>query len=63
MLDHYSGDNCGNEKELLDELFTSCEKMQPKLFRYLVAVLSKCLGNFLLSCGAKEITTNLVPCL
>ena len=34
MLDHYNGDNSGNERELLDELFSSCEKMQPKLFRY-----------------------------
>ena len=34
MLDHYGGDNSGNERELLDELFSSCEKMQPKLFRY-----------------------------
>ena len=35
MLDHYDQQSCGSEeKQLLYELFQSCEKMQPKLFRY-----------------------------
>ena len=34
MLDHYDKSSCGSEeKELLHELFQSCEKMTPKLFR------------------------------
>ena len=34
MLDHYDKSSSGpEEKELLKELFESCEKMQPKLFR------------------------------
>ena len=34
MLDHYDKSSCGSEeKELLAELFQSCEKMTPKLFR------------------------------
>ena len=34
MLDHYDKNNCGvEEKQLLEELFQSCEKMQPKLFK------------------------------
>ena len=34
MLDHYDKNTCGEEeKQLLQELFQSCEKMQPKLFR------------------------------
>merc|ERR1711881_447331 len=34
MLDHYDKNSCGSEeKQLLYELFQSCEKMQPKLFR------------------------------
>ena len=34
MLDHYDKSSSGKEeKELLKELFQSCEKMQPKLFR------------------------------
>lgn len=34
MLDHYAKDSCGKEeRQLLKELFQSCEKMQPKLFR------------------------------
>jgi ADP-ribosylation factor-binding protein GGA len=34
MLDHYHKTSCGSEeKQLLHELFQSCEKMQPKLFR------------------------------
>ena len=34
MLDHYDKANCGaEEKQLLEELFQSCEKMQPKLFK------------------------------
>ena len=35
MLDHFDKDSCGREeRELLKELFQSCEKMQPKLFRF-----------------------------
>ena len=35
MLDHYDKNSSGNEeKELLKELYQSCEKMQPKLFRF-----------------------------
>lgn len=34
MLDHFDKSGCGEEeKQLLHELFQSCEKMQPKLFR------------------------------
>lgn len=34
MLDHYDKSSCGSEeKELLQELFQSCEKITPKLFR------------------------------
>ena len=34
MLDHYDPSSSGREeRELVDELFSSCEKMQPKLFR------------------------------
>lgn len=34
ILDHYDQKSCGGEeKQLLYELFQSCEKMQPKLFR------------------------------
>ena len=34
MLDHFDKNSCGSEeKQLLYELFQSCEKMQPKLFR------------------------------
>ena len=34
MLDHYDKNTCGSEeRQLLHELFQSCEKMQPKLFR------------------------------
>lgn len=34
MLDHFDKGTCGSEeKQLLYELFHSCEKMQPKLFR------------------------------
>ena len=34
MLDHYDKASCGpEEKELLQELFQSCEKITPKLFR------------------------------
>lgn len=34
MMDHYDKNTCGEEeKQLLQELFQSCEKMQPKLFR------------------------------
>jgi len=35
MLYHYDHSSCGREeRELLKELFQSCEKMQPKLFRF-----------------------------
>ena len=34
ILDHHDQKSCGGEeKQLLYELFQSCEKMQPKLFR------------------------------
>jgi ADP-ribosylation factor-binding protein GGA len=40
MLDHFDKDSCGREeRELLKELFQSCEKMQPKLIRFAFAVL------------------------
>ena len=42
MLDHYDQSSCGREEhELLKELFQSCEKMQPKLFRFVTNKLSK----------------------
>ena len=42
MLDHYDKSSSGKEeKELLKELFQSCEKMQPKLFRFVGSVSLK----------------------
>ena len=42
MLDHYDKSSSGKEeKELLKELFQSCEKMQPKLFRLVGSVSLK----------------------
>ena len=42
MLDHYDNQSCGSEeKQLLYELFQSCEKMQPKLFRLVFSFVYK----------------------